>query len=114
MLRTVYAMLTNGTHYQDNEVDYEAINVQHNAPRRIKMLRKHRSAPCSPSPTPASGPGFDQFSTPSSGVACAAARASSARRGWGDFSMMKSPMASTSSPVEKKQRSALTGDSTMG
>ena len=41
MLRTVYAMLTNGTHYQDKEVDYEALNVQRNAPRWIKMLRKH-------------------------------------------------------------------------
>ncbi|MFY7865665.1 IS110 family transposase [Roseateles sp.] len=41
MLRTVYAMLANGTHYQDKEVDYEALNVQRNAPRWIKMLRKH-------------------------------------------------------------------------
>ena len=41
MLRTVYAMLNTGTHYQDKEVDYEALNVQRNAPRWIKMLRKH-------------------------------------------------------------------------
>lgn len=41
MLRTIYAMLTNGSHYQDKEVDYEALNVQRNAPRWIKMLRKH-------------------------------------------------------------------------
>ena len=41
MLRTVYAMLSNATHYQDKEVDYEALNVQRNAPRWIKMLRKH-------------------------------------------------------------------------
>jgi transposase len=41
MLRTVYAMLATGTHYQDKEVDYEALNVQRNAPRWIKMLRKH-------------------------------------------------------------------------
>jgi transposase len=41
MLRTVYAMLANGTHYQDTEVDYEALNVPRNAPRWIKMLRKH-------------------------------------------------------------------------
>jgi transposase len=41
MLRTVYAMLANGTHYQDKEVNYEALNVQRNAPRWIKMLRKH-------------------------------------------------------------------------
>lgn len=41
MLRTIYAMLSNGTHYQDKVVDYEAANVQRNAPRWIRMLRKH-------------------------------------------------------------------------
>lgn len=41
MLRTIYAMLTNGTHYQDRSVDYEALSVAKNAPRWIKMLRKH-------------------------------------------------------------------------
>ena len=41
MLRTVYAMLASGTHYQDKEVYYEALNVQRNAPRWLKMLRKH-------------------------------------------------------------------------
>ena len=41
MLRTVYAMLSNGTHYQDRSVDYEALSVARNAPRWIKMLRKH-------------------------------------------------------------------------
>ncbi len=41
MLRTIYAMLSNASHYQDKEVDYEALNVQRNAPRWIKMLRKH-------------------------------------------------------------------------
>lgn len=41
MLRTLYAMLANGTPYQDKEVDYEALNVQRNAPRWLKMLRKH-------------------------------------------------------------------------
>ncbi len=41
MLRTVYAMLSNGTHYQDKEVDYEALNVQRNAPRWLRMLEKH-------------------------------------------------------------------------
>ena len=45
MLRTVYAMLANGTHYQDKEIDYEALNVQRNAPRWIKMLRKHGYIP---------------------------------------------------------------------
>lgn len=33
MLRTICAMLTNGNHYQDKEVNYEALNVQRNAPR---------------------------------------------------------------------------------
>jgi transposase len=41
MLRTVYAMLANGSHYQDRSVDYEALSVARNAPRWIKMLRKH-------------------------------------------------------------------------
>ena len=41
MLRTLYAMLANGTPYQDKEIDYEALNVQRNAPRWLKMLRKH-------------------------------------------------------------------------
>lgn len=40
ILRTVYAMLAQGTHYQDKEIDYEALNVQRNAPRWLKMLRK--------------------------------------------------------------------------
>lgn len=34
-------MLSQGTHYQDRSVDYEAMNVARNAPRWIKMLRKH-------------------------------------------------------------------------
>ena len=41
MLRTIYAMLASGTHYQDKSVDYEALSVIRNAPRWIKMLRKH-------------------------------------------------------------------------
>ena len=41
MLRTIYAMLASGTHYQDRSVDYEALSVAKNAPRWIKMLRKH-------------------------------------------------------------------------
>ena len=41
MLRTIYAMLANGTHYQDRTVDYEALSVARNAPRWLRMLRKH-------------------------------------------------------------------------
>ncbi len=45
MLRIIYAMLTDGTHYQDRSVDYEALAVQRNAPRWIKMLVKHGYLP---------------------------------------------------------------------
>ena len=41
MLRIIYAMLDSGAHYQDRSVDYEALSVAKNAPRWIKMLRKH-------------------------------------------------------------------------
>ena len=41
MLRTIYAMLSSGTHYKDKTVDYEALSVARNAPRWMKMLRKH-------------------------------------------------------------------------
>lgn len=41
ILRTIYAMLASGTYYQDRVVDYEALTVARNAPRWIKMLRKH-------------------------------------------------------------------------
>jgi transposase len=45
MLRTIYAMLAGGSHYQDRSVDYEALAVARNAPRWIKMLRKHGFIP---------------------------------------------------------------------
>jgi transposase len=45
MLRIIYAMLSDGTHYQDRGVDYEALVVQRNAPRWIKMLAKHGFLP---------------------------------------------------------------------
>ena len=41
LLRIVYAMLNHGTPYQDRTVDYEALIVQRNAPRWLKMLHKH-------------------------------------------------------------------------
>jgi len=41
MLRTIYAMLSSGTHYEDKTVDYEAMSVARNAPRWIRMLKKH-------------------------------------------------------------------------
>lgn len=45
MLRIIYAMLASATHYQDRSVDYEALSVAKNAPRWIKMLRKHGYMP---------------------------------------------------------------------
>ena len=41
MLRILYAMLSNKAHYQDRTIDYEAPTVARNAPRWLKMLRKH-------------------------------------------------------------------------
>lgn len=41
MLRTICAMLSSGTHYEDRSVDYEAMSLARNAPRWIKMLKKH-------------------------------------------------------------------------
>jgi transposase len=45
MLRIVFTMLKNNTPYQDRTVDYEALTVQRNAPRWIKMLAKHGFIP---------------------------------------------------------------------
>lgn len=47
MLRILFAMLKNNTPYQDRVVDYEALSVQRNAPRWIKMLIKHNLMPAS-------------------------------------------------------------------
>lgn len=41
LLRTVFAMLQSGECYRDPEVDYEALLVQKNAPRWLRMLKKH-------------------------------------------------------------------------
>lgn len=38
MLRMLFSLLKNNTPYQDKVVDYEALSVQRNAPRWIKML----------------------------------------------------------------------------
>ena len=47
MLRIIFAMLKNNTPYRDKVVDYEALSVQRNAPRWIKMLVKHGFMPAS-------------------------------------------------------------------
>ena len=49
MLRILYAMLSRHVPYQDRVVDYEALTVQRNAPRWIRMLVKHGFMPQVPS-----------------------------------------------------------------
>lgn len=41
MLRIIFAMLNTGQPYEDKSIDYEALSVARNAPRWLKMLRKH-------------------------------------------------------------------------
>lgn len=41
MLRVIYVVLRDGTPYHDPEADYEALMVNRNAPRWIRMLRRH-------------------------------------------------------------------------
>ena len=45
MLRIIFAVLKNKTPYLDKAVDYEALSVQRNAPRWMKMLLKHGYMP---------------------------------------------------------------------
>lgn len=45
MLRIVFAVLKTNQPYRDRVVDYEALSVQRNAPRWIKMLIKHGFMP---------------------------------------------------------------------
>ena len=55
MLRIIFAMLKNNKPYHDRAVDYEALSVQRNAPRWLKMLKKHGFLPAAETavPTPA-------------------------------------------------------------
>lgn len=55
MLRIIFAMLKNNKPYHDRAVDYEALSVQRNAPRWLKMLKKHGFLPATETavPTPA-------------------------------------------------------------
>jgi len=50
MLRIIFAMLKNNKPYHDHAVDYEALNVQRNAPRWLKMLKKHGFLPINETP----------------------------------------------------------------
>lgn len=45
MLRIIFAVLKNNKPYHDRVVDYEALSVQKNAPRWLKMLKKHGFLP---------------------------------------------------------------------
>ena len=45
MLRIIFAVIKNKTPYFDRAVDYEALSVQRNAPRWMKMLIKHGYMP---------------------------------------------------------------------
>jgi len=45
MLRIIFAILKNNKPYHDRAVDYEALSVQRNAPRWLKMLKKHGFLP---------------------------------------------------------------------
>lgn len=45
MLRIIFAMLKDNKPYHDRAVDYEALSVQRNAPRWLKMLKKYGFLP---------------------------------------------------------------------
>ena len=45
MLRIIFSMLKNDQPYHDRSVDYEELSVKRNAPRWIKMLKKHGFLP---------------------------------------------------------------------
>lgn len=55
MLRIVFAVLKTNQPFLDLSVDYEALSVQKNAPRWLKMLKKHGFLPNNETtvPTPA-------------------------------------------------------------
>lgn len=40
-LKLVFVLIDRGDYYRDATVDYEALSVARNAPRWIKMLKKH-------------------------------------------------------------------------
>jgi transposase len=45
ILKTVFLLIRRQTHYRDSVVDFEAMSVTRNAPRWLKMLRKHGFIP---------------------------------------------------------------------
>ena len=52
MLRIIFAMLKSNKPYHDRAVDYEALSVQKNAPRWLKMLKKHGFLPATETVVP--------------------------------------------------------------
>lgn len=54
MLRIIFAILKNNTAYHDRAVDYEALSVQKNAPRWLKMLKKYGFLPANETTAPTS------------------------------------------------------------
>ena len=45
ILKTVFLLISRQTHYRDSATDFEAISVARNAPRWLKMLKKHGFIP---------------------------------------------------------------------
>ncbi len=45
ILKTVFLLIRRQTHYRDSAVDFEAMSVARNAPRWLKMLKKHGFLP---------------------------------------------------------------------
>jgi len=45
ILKTVFLLISRQTHYRDSAVDFEAMSVARNAPRWLKMLKKHGFIP---------------------------------------------------------------------
>ena len=45
LLKTVFVLIDRGDYYRDASVDYEAMSVERNAPRWMKMLRKYGYIP---------------------------------------------------------------------
>jgi len=54
MLRIIFAMLKHNQPYRDLAVDYEALSVQKNAPRWLKMLKKYGFLPANEAIAPTS------------------------------------------------------------
>ena len=45
LLKIVFVLISRGDYYRDATVDYEAMSVERNAPRWIRMLKKYRYIP---------------------------------------------------------------------